>query len=143
MSDQEKLSWTTLVSGTAGMIALVGLVVFHVLGERTVGESNYSMAMIGCLVLMVLPAFVVQAVLHYKGEDDAQSPDERDRDIARRADQIKFQILSFACVIVLSMAFTGAAYFWIATALMSGFSVVLISGAWVQVSAYRHGLAAW
>lgn len=142
MSDQEKLSWTTLVSGTAGMIALVGVVVFHVLGERTVGESNYSMAMIGCLVLMAAPVFVLQVVLHYR-EDDEQAPDERDRDIARRADQIKFQVLSFACVIVLSMAFTGAAYFWIATALMSGFSVALISGAWVQVSAYRHGLAAW
>lgn len=143
MSDQEKIALTTLVAGIAGMVSLIGVVLFHVLAEAPVGESNYSVAMIGCLVLMVLHAFVVQAVLHYKGEDDAQSPDERDRDIARRADQIKFQILSFACVIVLSMAFTGTAYFWIATTLLGGFSVALISGAWVQINGYRRGLVTW
>ena len=143
MSDQEKLAWTTLVAGIAGMVSLLGVVLFHVLGKRPLGESNYSMAMIACLLLMVLPAFVVQTALHYKGEVDTQSPDERDRDIARRADQLKFQILTFTCVIVLSMAFTGTAYFWIATTLLSGFSVALICGAWVQVSGYRRGLVAW
>ena len=143
MSDQEKVAWTTLVAGIAGMVAFIGVVLFHVLGKQPVGESNYSFAMIGCLLLMVLPVFATQTMLRSKGEGDAQGPDERDRDIARRADQIKFQILSFACVIVLSMTFTGTAYFWIATALLSGFSVALISGAWVQISGYRRGLPAW
>ncbi|PQZ96215.1 hypothetical protein CQ018_02760 [Arthrobacter sp. MYb227] len=142
MSDQEKIAWTTLLAGIAGMVSFVGVVLLHVLSEQPVGEANYSIAMVGCLLLMAIPVFVVQTVLHFRDEYNAQGADERDRDIARRADQIKFQILSFACVIVLSLVFTGAAYFWIATVMASGFILALLSGAWTQISGYRRGLAA-
>lgn len=137
------MGWTTLLAGIAGMVSFVGVVLFYLPGEQPVGESSYSFAMKGCLLLMVIPVFVVQMMLRSRCEDEAQSPDERDREIARRADQIKFQILSFVCVVVLSMAFTGTEYFRIATALASGFILALISGAWVHINGYRRGLPAW
>lgn len=78
-----------------------------------------------------------------RSQREEDGPDERDRDIARRGDQARYQILLCMCVPVLSMAFSGTEHFWIATAVFAGLGTSYLVGAGVQIGGYRRGVPAW
>lgn len=143
MSDEEKVAWVTVAAAGLGMLAFITAVLLHTMGGSPVGEQNYSLPMIACIFVMAVPVGVARGLLLRNQKETITGPDERDRDIARRADQAKFQILLFVCVIVLSMAFTGTEHFWIASTVFAGLGLSLLVGAGMQISGYRRGVQRW
>lgn len=143
MPDEEKVAWATVASAGLGMLAFAVVVLLRVLDGTRVGDQPYSFPMIGCMFLIVVPVWVIRAVLLKRNAGTAMGPDERDRDIARRADQAKFGILLMACVIVLALAFNGSDHFWIASAVFAGLGLSFLGGGAVQINGYRRGIPAW
>ncbi|MDQ0095717.1 hypothetical protein [Paeniglutamicibacter psychrophenolicus] len=143
MSSEERVAWVGVASGSAGMLVFVALALIHALGDGRLAGQNYTIPMILCVFVMVAPVWIVRGLLARGRKKTDLGPDERDRDIARRADQAKFQVLLFACVVVLSMAFTGTEHFWIASTVFAGLGFSLLVGAGVQIAGYRRGVPTW
>jgi hypothetical protein len=143
MSNEERVAWVTVVAGGVGMLAFATVILVHALDGSPLGEQRYSIPMIMCLFVMAVPVWTTRWHLLRSDEETDTGPDERDREIARRADQAKFQVLLIACVIVLSMAFTGAEHFWIASFVFAGLGLSVLVGAGMQISGYRRGVQTW
>ena len=143
MSNEERVAWATIAAGGVGMLAFATVVLLQTLGGGPLGEQNYSIPMIMCLFVLAVPVWAMRLHPLRSDEETGTGPDERDREITRRADQAKYQVLLFACVIVLSMAFTGAGHFWIASTLFAGLGLSVLVGAGMQVSGYRRGVQTW
>ncbi|GAA1870095.1 hypothetical protein GCM10009715_16370 [Paeniglutamicibacter psychrophenolicus] len=143
MADEERISWVSVVSCGLGMLAFAGVVLMRVIGGTAVAEQNYSMPMIACMAVMMVPILAAKIWTGTRNQDKEDGPDERDREIARRGDQARYQVLLATCVPVLSMAFSGAEHFWIAAAVFAGLGTSFIVGAGVQIGGYRRGVPAW
>ncbi|MCV9996129.1 hypothetical protein OIU93_17755 [Paeniglutamicibacter sp. ZC-3] len=142
MSDGERVAWVTVASAGLGMLAFAVVVLLRILDGSLAGDQPFSFPMIGCMFLIVVPIWVTRAVLLKRNAGTNMGPDERDRDIVRRADQTKFGILLMACVVVLALAFNGSDHFWIASAVFAGLGLSFLGGAAVQINGYRRGIPA-
>src|SRR3954462_401830 len=130
MSSEERVAWVSFVAGGIGMLAFVTVVLIHSMGGSATGEQDYSIPMIMCIFAMVVPVWVSRGLISRERKAAVLGPDERDREIARRAAQVKFQVLLIACVIVLSMVFSGADHFWIASTVFAGLGFSALVGSW-------------
>lgn len=143
MADEEKVAWMTIVSAGIGMMVFAAVVLLSDVAGRATGEQSYSLPMLACVFVMVVPVWVMRAVVLKRNGGENVGADERDLEISRRADQAKFRVLLFSSVIVLSLAFNETGYFWIALAIFAGLGFSGIVGAVVQLSGYRSGVRAW
>lgn len=143
MADEERFSWVTVVSCGLGMLAFAVTVLMRVSRGTAVEQQNFSMPMIICMLVMSAPILAAKAWVGTRSQREKDGPDERDRDIARRGDQARYQILLCTCVPVLSMSFSGTGHFWIATAVFAGLGTSYLVGAGVQIAGYRRGVPAW
>ncbi|MFL4473179.1 hypothetical protein ACIPVK_04195 [Paeniglutamicibacter sp. MACA_103] len=141
MPDEEKVAWATLGSFGLGMLAFAALVVVRLLGGIPVSEQSYSIPILICMMVMTVPVMVMRAILSRGSGDTDLGHDERDREITRRSDQSRYRVLLLACVVVLSMTFSGTEHFWIASVVFAGLGLSYLVGAAVQISGYRRGVA--
>lgn len=143
MSDEEKVAWVTAASGGLGLLAFVAVLLFRALGITPADDPNFSVPLIICMFIVVVPVWALRTVLLKRNEGADAGPDERDRAITRRADQAKFRILLMACVVVLALAFNGTDHFWIASVVFAGLAMSFVGGAAVEINGYRRGIPAW
>lgn len=143
MASEEKMAWMTVASAGIGMLAFAAVVLLYHVAGSAVGEQNYSLPMLTCVLVMAVPAWVMRAVLQKRSGGQDLGTDERDLEIARRADQAKFRVLLFSSAIVLSLALNETEHFWIASTIFAGLGFSVMVGAVVQLRGCRSGVRAW
>lgn len=138
MSFQEKSTWVMLV-----IVALVYgtyfAIVFGDLDTDDVATVDYQGLMLATVIVLVILAIVAHIVIAAADPRDADTSDERDKEINRFGEYVGGYALGVGTLVGLGMAMAEVEPFWIANVLLLGLvASELVAGA-VKVVLYRRG----
>jgi hypothetical protein len=143
MPFQEKSAWSTL------LIALVVVVAYPLtLSGRApdparITEVNYIWLMLSAALAWIVASIVLHIVIAASSPAEANIEDERDREVARFADNIGFYLLSFSAVGGIALAMLELPYFWIANGLFGALVLSALLSSAARIVAYRRGVPRW
>src|SRR5688572_839587 len=104
MSFEEKNTW---VYGLSALIG--GLAYFVIVGSQVantpVSEIDYVMPMVVAIVLAILGSIIAIIAISIAAPSEADTRDERDRQVNARGDQIGFYVMSVLAIVPLGLAF--------------------------------------
>jgi hypothetical protein len=139
MSFQAK---STIVMLTALIVSYgwYGLQVFRLAADNSVDMVKYQPLVLIVVVPLVAIATIGQIVISALNPSEADSSDERDREIARRGSVIGGWIVSVAAIGVLFAAMAEVSHFWIFHLLLAGLVLAeVIDWTW-RLVLYRRGI---
>ena len=139
MSFQEKSTWV-MVSIMAVVYGWYFAVVMAEASSTAVGDVDYQ----ATLLLMVIPLIVLAVVGHIviaaASPKDADSTDERDRQIELYGDRIEVYVLSMGALAALFMTMGELEHFWIAHTILATLVISEIVGGLTKIVLYRRGV---
>lgn len=138
MSFQAK---STIVMLTALVVAYgwYGFQVFRLAADSPVETVEYQPLVLIVVVPLVVIATIGHIVISALNPSEADSSDERDRQIARRGSVIGGWIVSIAGIGALFAAMAEVGHFWIAHLLLAGLVLAeLTDGIW-RLALYQRG----
>lgn len=139
MSFQAK---STIVMLAALVVAYgwYGIQILRLVGDSPVETVNYQPLMLIVVVPLVAIATIGHIVISAANPSEADSSDERDREITRRGAVIGGWIVSIGAISALFAAMAEVSHFWIAHVLLAGLVLAeLIDWSW-RLVLYRRGV---
>lgn len=114
--------------------------VYRLAADGPVETIEYQPLLLIVVAPLVVVATIGHAVISALNPAEADSSDERDREIARRGSVIGGWIVSIAGIAALFAAMAEVGHFWIAHLLLAGLVVAeLVDGAW-RLVLYQRGI---
>jgi len=138
MSFQAK-STTVMLAALVGAYGWYGLQLFRLAEGSPVETVAYQPLVFVVVVPLVVIATIGHILITAVNPSEADSTDERDRDIARRGSVIGGWIVSIAGIAALFAAMAEVGHFWIAHLILAGLVLAeLADGSW-RLVLYRRG----
>ncbi len=139
MGFQEK-SNIVMLTALAVAYGWYGIQVFRLATDEPVSEVMYQPLILIVVVPLVVIATIGHIVISALDPAEADSSDERDREIARRGSVVGGWIVSIAAFGALLAAMAEITHFWIAHVILAGLVIgELADGAW-RLILYRRGI---
>jgi hypothetical protein len=142
MAIEEKRAW---IGGVMAIITY-GLYVIVVAG-RSRGVAVADIDYAGPLVVIIGAGVVASIVVHLwiwrSTRDEANQPDERDREIDRFSKLVSQAFLAAGSLVALVLAVTDQDQFWIANAIVLGFFASAMAELVAKVVAYHRDFQSW
>ncbi len=138
MSFEEKSTWTVLFT----FLLVYGwyfLQVSAALATNDVASVDYQYTMgvtVAALIGISIAAHIVLAIL---APEDADKPDERDREINVRGEYIGGFVVSTTALVAMVLAMLEMPHFWIANALLLGLVAAELVTNCIKIFYYRRG----
>lgn len=138
MSFQEK-STAVMLAALVVAYGWYGLQIFRMASDSPVETLVYQPLIFIVVVPLVVIATIGHIVISAQNPAEADSSDERDREIARRGAVIGGWVVSIAGIGALFSAMAEVSHFWIAHVLLAGLVMAeLADGLW-RLVLYRRG----
>lgn len=139
MSYDEKNAWAF---GVIALLTYGAYVVWVLTQARDVPlvEVDYAWAMIAAIVAAVVLGILASIVIAMANPQEARIRDERDREIARRGDQVGQSFVVMGGIAVVVLAMLEAPYFWIANVMYLAFMLSALLGTATKAAGYQRGL---
>lgn len=143
MPFQEKSAWSTLIIAVVVMTVYSLSLVGRVPDLGSVTDVNYVWSMISAAIGWIVASIVFHIIIAASSPAEANIQDERDREVARFADNIGFYLLSFSAVGGIALAMLEYPHFWIANGLFAALALSALLSAMARIVAYRLGVPRW
>lgn len=139
MSFQAK-STIVMLTALVGAYGWYGIQILRLAGDGPVETVNYQPLILIVVVPLVVIATIGHIVISAANPSEADSSDERDREIARRGAVIGGWIVSVGAISALFAAMAEVSHFWIAHLLLAGLVLAeLVDWSW-RLVLYRRGV---
>jgi hypothetical protein len=142
MTFMEKSNWVVLVVGVPTLLAYLAVVVPQVLG-RPVAAVTWVEPMIVTIVVFVLANILGNVLAAAANPREADTNDERDREIDQFGERIGTWLIVTGSIIALVLAMARADQFWIASAIFLGGLLGSLLGSVAKIAAYRGSFQQW
>ncbi len=115
------------------------LQVFRLAADTPVGEVRYQPLVLIVAVPLVVIATIGHIVISALDPSEADSSDERDREIARRGSVVGGWVVSVGALAALFVTMAEVEYFWIAHLLLAGLVLAELADWTWRLALYRRG----
>jgi hypothetical protein len=143
MPFQEKSAWSTLLIAVAVIVAYPLALSSRTPDPALISEVNYVWPMLSAALGWIVASIVLHIAIAAVSPAEANIQDERDREVARFADNIGFYLLSLAAVGGIALAMLEFPHFWIANGLFGALALSALLSSVARIVAYRRGLPLW
>jgi len=138
MSFKEKSTWIIALT-TAGAYMVYVALVLGSTDDTLLTEVEYMGPMLWTVSAMVVVAIVALIVVAVASPKDADTVDQRDREINRLGEYKSQWFITVGAVIALGMAAVELDHFWIANVLYLALVLSTLLAAAIKIVAYRRG----
>ncbi|WP_371494169.1 hypothetical protein OG871_03590 [Kitasatospora sp. NBC_00374] len=142
MAVEEKRAWIMLVVAIAAYSSYLASVLGRS-GDLPLAETPYVAALVWSVVAAIVVSIVLNILVAVLSPEEANTKDQRDREIHRSGEYIGQSFLAIGSVTALLLALADADQFWIANAIYLGFTLSAILGSVAKIGAYRVGFHPW
>jgi len=142
MAFEEKRAWIGGVLAVISYGAYVIIVLVR-LRDASVADVAYAGPLIVTIGAGVLASIVAHVAIGFSARDEANQPDERDRDIDRFSKLVSQAFLAASALVALVLAVTDQDQFWIANAIVLGFFLSAVAEMVAKIVAYHRDFQSW
>ncbi|MBT2401173.1 hypothetical protein [Streptomyces sp. ISL-100] len=142
MAFEEKRAWS-MVLVTVASYAVYLAVVLGRPGDAPLAEAPYVSALLWTVGAAIAASIVLHTVLATFSPEDANSKDQRDREIHRFGEHIGQSFVVIGGVAGLALAMADLDQFWIANAIYLAFVLSSLLGSATKIVSYRLGFHPW
>lgn len=142
MAFEEKRAWSMLLV----TVAAYGIYLVLVLGRSAhapLAESPYVAALLWTVGAAIAASVVLHIGLAAFSPEDANTKDQRDREIHRFGEHVGQSFVVIGAVAGLALAMAGLDQFWIANAIYLAFVLSSLLGSATKIVSYRLGFHPW
>ncbi len=139
MSFQAK-STVVMLTALVAAYGWYGLTVFRLAADNPVNDIRYQPLVLIVVVPLVVIATIGHIIISALNPSEADTTDERDREIARRGSVIGGWVVSAAALGAVFVSMAEIDHFWVAHLLLAGLVLAeLTDGLW-RLVLYRRGV---
>ncbi|GAA1511954.1 hypothetical protein GCM10009730_15890 [Streptomyces albidochromogenes] len=142
MALEEKRAWSMLLVAIVSYAVFLALVLGRA-GDEPLARTPYVAALLWTVGGAIVANIVLHIALAALSPEDADTKDQRDREIHRFGEHVgqSFVVLGGVAGLVLAMA--GSDPFWIANAIYLAFVLSSLLGSATKIVSYRLGFHPW
>ncbi|GGX07639.1 hypothetical protein [Streptomyces chryseus] len=142
MALEEKRAWSMLLVAIVSYAVFLALVLGRA-GDEPLARTPYVAALLWTVGGAIVANIVLHIALAALSPEDADTKDQRDREIHRFGEHVgqSFVVLGGVAGLVLAMA--GSDQFWIANAIYLAFVLSSLLGSVTKIVSYRLGFHPW
>ncbi|MGX1880623.1 hypothetical protein [Streptomyces sp. NPDC055287] len=142
MAFEEKRAWSMLLVAVAAYVAYLSVVLVRP-GDAPLAQTPYVAALLWTVGAAIAANIVLHVALAAFSPEDANTKDQRDREIHRFGEHIGQSFVVVGGVAGLVLAMAGQDQFWIANAIYLAFVLSAVLGSTAKIVSYRLGFHPW
>jgi hypothetical protein len=142
VTHEEKRAWIMLVVSVVAY-AIYAVLILGRADGRALADVPYAATLLWTVVAAIVAAILAEIGMAVVNPGASRVKDVRDREIARRGDQIGQAFVVIAAVAAMLMAMAEWDHFWIANVVYLCFTLSAVLGSVAKVGFYRGRLPQW
>jgi hypothetical protein len=142
VAHEEKRAWIMLVVSVVAY-AIYAVLILGRADGRALADVPYAATLLWTVVAAIVAAILAEIGMAVVNPRASRVKDVRDREIARRGDQIGQAFVVIGAVAAMLMAMAEWDHFWIANVVYLCFTLSAVLGSVAKVGFYRGRLPQW
>ncbi|MBT2403651.1 hypothetical protein J7I97_16375 [Streptomyces sp. ISL-87] len=143
MAFQEKRAWIMGVVAIAGYAVYLAVVLGRAQDGVPLAEVSYVAPLLWAVGGAIAASIALHILVAIASPGDADTKDQRDKEIARLGEYSGQSFLVIGAVAALALSMAEADQFWISNVIYLGFVLSAVLGSVVKLAAYRWGFQSW